>query len=172
MIAFPDPSSPGTGTQWVWAPWQSCVSSANRRSLWRPLRAVLTAGPTSAMSASNCTTPGARPAPSTSMYSPPSTSDLRWAHLSMRFHLSTYVQIKPAVTLSVFSTVLGRLAWTQGNENTAYDINDPKSTADASGIIFGEKNSWWNIDSRGLAWPEYYRGSMGSPGQRKKWRTA
>ena len=47
--------------------------------------------------------------------------------------------------------------------------NDPKHTANASEIIFGEKNKTltvmdWPPESR----PEYYRGSLGSPGQGKK----
>ena len=50
--------------------------------------------------------------------------------------------------------------------------NDPKHTANASEIIFGENNGLLNTASQGLAStdsrPEYYRGSMGSPGQRKK----
>jgi len=58
---------------WLW-----CVSSVNPHRPWRPLKAVQTAEPASVTSASNSTTPGGLPAPSTNTCSPPWTSGQRW----------------------------------------------------------------------------------------------
>lgn len=66
---------------WLW-----CASSVSLPRPWRPQRAALTAGLTSAMSVSSCTTRGGHPGRNTNTSSQRSTSDQRQDFHSLDLH--------------------------------------------------------------------------------------